>query len=59
MVVMEPIIVCWLKKKNNTDLNELKAFVSTQASYAVVTCSQKNINYNNILLYLLFFLLFI
>ena len=48
-----------VKKGNKTDLNELKAFVSTQAPYAVVTCSQKNINNNNILVFLLFFLFFI
>ena len=50
---------CMLAKKNNkTDLNELKGFVSTKSAYAVVTCSQNNINLNNMLI-LLFFILFI
>ena len=45
-----------VKKNNNTDLNELKAFVTTKADYSIVTCSQKNIKIN---IFLLFFLLFI
>ena len=49
---------CMVVKKNNkTDLNELKAFVSTKSDYAVVTCSQKNVSVNNVFLF--FLLLFI
>lgn len=45
-----------VKKKNSTDLNELRAYVSTKGLYNVVTCNDNFIKYSifSILLSLLF-----
>ena len=46
-----------VKKKNKTDLNQLKDFVSTKGLYSVVTCNENYLKYT--ILKLFIFLLFL
>ena len=54
----EPKRLCMrVKKKNKTDLNQLKDFVSTKGLYSVVTCNENYLKYT--ILKLFIFLLFL
>ena len=56
LVTGEPKRLCMrVKKKNKTDLNQLKDFVSTHGLYSVVTCNENYLK-NSILIFLIFLL---